>query len=193
MITENEENAEFDTAQLTIHFLLHPQHTNNRPPHRWERGSWGPVSRELYQCVTITGTPVLNNSERWSTVKSQCSVALKISHFLSAVGWSCSGAVVVQNFLNVFLSYPWGCLSHRRAVPKLPPFLSLCFSFHFCSSCTVKDIRDRVIKTHHKTASLGRSVPWKYWDKVCTQKNFPLMRAGYASWQKAKGSLKLLA
>lgn len=126
---QHEEKAGFDTAQLMIRFSLQPQHTNTRPLHRWERGAWGPVNREFYQCATITATPVLNNFERWSTVKSQCSVALEISHFLPAVEWSCIWAVAAQNFLNVFLSSPLGCLSHRYRVPKLPPSCLCIFIF----------------------------------------------------------------
>lgn len=159
---QDKENAGFDTAQLMIRFSLQPQHTNTRPLHRWEGGAWGPVNTEFYQCVTITETPALNNFERWSTVKSQCSVALKISHFLPAEGWSCSWAVVVQNFLNVFLSSPLGCLSHRCTVPKLPPSFSAFFLF---ISPLVQwktlglEWYEHMIKQHH-------CFIWK--DKICT-------------------------
>lgn len=126
---QHEEKAGFDTAQLMIRLSFQPQHTNTRPLHRWERGAWGPVNTEFYQCATITATPALNNFERRSTVKSQCSVALKISHFLPAVEWSWIGAVATQNFLSVFLSSPLGCLSHRHRVPKLPPSRLCLFLF----------------------------------------------------------------
>lgn len=126
---QDKDNAEFDTAQLMTQFSLQPQHTNTRPLHRWEGGAWGPVNTEFYQCVTITETPVLNYFECWSTVKSQCSVALKISHFLPAVGWSCSWSGVVQNFLNIFISSPLGCLSDRCTVPKSPPSRLCIFLF----------------------------------------------------------------
>lgn len=174
---QDEENTGFDRAHLMIRFSLQPQHTNTRPLRRWEGGAWGPVNMEFYQCVTITETPVLNNFEHWSTVKSQCSVALKISHFLPAVGWSCSWAAVVQNFLNVFLSSPLGCLSHRGTVPKLPPSC-LCI-FLFISLLLVQwktsgmERQKHMIKQHDwgdlhlgntgTKSALGQTFPWWLW------------------------------